>query len=77
MLAVVDASNHVQNLFIRVLRVGWGQVKRREGHRVSNRASLVIRHKFQLRYACYSRIMTFGLLVFYIGSPTIGLLDTA
>ena len=35
---------------------------------VSNRASIVIRHKFQLRYAIN---MTFRLLVFRIESPTL------
>jgi len=53
-LAVVEASN--QNLFIRIVRVGYDQVKCREDLRVSIRASLVIRHKFQLIYACCSGI---------------------
>ena len=38
-----------QIFFLRVMRVGYGQVKRHEGLRVSIRVSLVIKQKFHLR----------------------------
>jgi len=64
-LDVVEASNHVQNLFLSILRVSLrvisGQVNRRESLRVTSiTASLVIRHKFFMNH------MTIGLLVFLI-----------
>jgi len=54
-LAVIAALNRLQNFFINIVSVGCGQVKSREGLRVSIRVSirvrLVIRHKFHQRYA--------------------------
>ena len=38
-------------IFINVVSVGYGQIKRLEGLRVSIRVSLVIRQKFHLIYA--------------------------
>jgi len=52
--------------------VGQGQVKSREGHRVSIRVSVVIRQKFQVRVTsqiCNLRFLGFlGFLVFSVFS---------